>query len=130
MYQLHLEQKIGGKWEPYLPTDIQFEAVMLDPYVRVNMTGIGSKLEAQFKLPDQYGVFTFKVDYKRRGLSHIHVSETVQVRPFRHDQYPRFLLVARPYYANLFVFMIMFFVISAVFLFHRDPASGKKVKTE
>lgn len=114
---------------PYLPTDAQFEAVMLDPYVRVNMSVNDTRLEAHFKLPDQYGVFTFKVDYKRRGLSHIHVSETVQVRPFRHDQYPRFLLVARPYYANLFGFMTMFFVISALFLFYKEP-EGKKLKTE
>ena len=68
---MHLEQKNNGKWETYTPNDVQFEAIMLDPYVRKNMTAIGTKLVASFKLPDQYGVFTFKVDYKRRGLSHV-----------------------------------------------------------
>lgn len=131
VYELQLEEKRGGNWEPYIAPDVQFEAVMLDPYIRVNMTPTksGSTLKAHFKLPDQYGVFTFKVDYKRRGLSRVLAEETVQVRPFRHDQYPRFLLIARPYYSNIFVFMGMFFVVSAVFLFYKE-AAVKKVKTE
>ncbi len=124
-----MEQKKNGNWETFLPDDVQFEAIMLDPYIRTNMTVAGSKLEARFRLPDQYGVFTFRVDYKRRGLSHVSASETVQVRPFRHDQYPRFLVVARPYYTNLFAFMLMFFVITVVFLFFKEPAN-KKIKKD
>jgi oligosaccharyltransferase complex subunit beta len=124
-----MEEKKKGKWESFLPSDVQFEAIMLDPYIRTNMTVVGKALEAKFKLPDQYGVFTFKVDYNRRGLSHVVASETVQVRPYRHDQYPRFLVIARPYYTNLFAFMFMFFVITTVFLLYKEPVS-KKLKTD
>ncbi len=128
MYRIVLEQSKNGKWVPFTPSDVQFEAVMLDPYIRKNFTARGDYLEVQFKLPDHYGVFTFKVDYQRSGLTFLKQTETVQVRPFRHDQYPRFLTVARPYYANIFSLMAATFVLTIVFLFHKDTA--KKVKTE
>lgn len=101
---------------------------MLDPYIRRNFTVVGKTLEAYFRLPDQYGVFTFKVSHKRRGLRSFELSETVQVRPFRHDQYPRFLLIATPYYTNIFSLMAGFFVFSIVFLLFKDPS--QKQKTE
>jgi oligosaccharyltransferase complex subunit beta len=125
---LELEQNRDGKWVPFTPEDVQFEAIMLDPYIRQTFTVKGSALITKFKLPDHYGVFTFKVAYKRHGLTEILQSETVQVRPFRHDQYPRFITVARPYYTNLFSLMAGFFVLSAVFLFNRENV--EKVKTE
>ncbi len=113
---------------PFTPTDAQFEAVMLDPYIRRNMTAVGNSLQVKFKLPDTHGVYTFRVVYKRRGLTSLEISETVQVRPFRHDQYPRFLVVAKPYYANIFALMAGFFTLSIIFLFHKD--TSKKIKTE
>lgn len=128
MYTLALEELRGDRWEPFTPVDVQFEAVMLDPYIRKTMSVEGDLLVAKFKLPDHYGVYTFKVDYKRHGLTTVSNSETIQVRPYRHDQYPRFLVVARPYYANLFSLMAAFFAFTVVFLFHKS--SVKKVKTE
>lgn len=125
---MELEQTKNGKWIPFTPEDVQFEAIMLDPYIRKTFTVTGNALVTKFKLPDQYGVFTFKVEYKRHGLTEILQSETVQVRPFRHDQYPRFITVARPYYANLFSLMAGFFILTAVFLFNKETL--EKVKTE
>lgn len=85
-------------------------------------------MEAHFKLPDHYGVYSFTIDYKRHGLTWIHVKDTVQVRPYRHDQYARFIVGARPYYWNIFSLMAGFFVLTVVFLFHKDPVV--KAKTE
>ena len=99
---------------------------MLDPYVRVTMNQTETGHQALFRLPDHYGVFTFKVDYQRLGYSHLLASETVQVRPFRHDQYPRFLEVAFPYYANIFSLMFAFFVFSSIVVYNREPVSKEK----
>ncbi|KAI8897275.1 Dolichyl-diphosphooligosaccharide--protein glycosyltransferase subunit WBP1 [Globomyces pollinis-pini] len=128
VYELELAKLEKGKWVPFTPNDIQFEAVMLDPYIRRTFSSKDGKMQVRFKLPDHYGVFTFKVSYQRHGLTNVLVSETVQVRPFNHDQYPRFLLAAYPYYANIFSMMGAFFLFSCVFLYHKDTI--KKVKTD
>jgi oligosaccharyltransferase complex subunit beta len=128
VYSLDLVRLHNGKWVPFQPQDAQFEAIMLDPYIRQTMKPKGKSLVAKFKLPDHYGVFTFQVKYNRRGLSNVLATETVQVRPYRHDQYPRFINAANPYYLNIFSMMIGFFALTVVFLFYKEP--NKKVKTE
>jgi oligosaccharyltransferase complex subunit beta len=67
------------------------EFVMLDPYYRVSLKPTPTKYELEFTLPDKYGVFQFKVDYRRPGYSFIHVAEKVTIRPYRHDEYERYL---------------------------------------
>ncbi|TPX66250.1 dolichyl-diphosphooligosaccharide---protein glycotransferase [Spizellomyces sp. 'palustris'] len=130
VFEITISEWRDGEWHPFTPTDMQFEAVMLDPYIRTNLVPQQSgTLTAHFKLPDHYGVFIFKVDYKRHGYSYIHEAETVQIRPFRHDQYPRFLSPAWPYYVNVFSLMVAFVLFSGVFLWNRDVGSKVKVKT-
>ncbi|KAJ3272650.1 hypothetical protein HDV01_005397 [Terramyces sp. JEL0728] len=126
VYELELLKLENGKYSPFTPADAQFEAVMLDPYIRQTMKPKGNKLVAEFRLPDHYGVFTFKVEYKRHGLTYLNINETVQIRPFRHDQYPRFLTVANPYYVNVWSMFAAFFLFTAVVLYHRDTKKLKK----
>eukprot|EP00639_Heterosigma_akashiwo_P029114 CAMPEP_0194688364 /NCGR_PEP_ID=MMETSP0295-20121207/16880_1 /TAXON_ID=39354 /ORGANISM="Heterosigma akashiwo, Strain CCMP2393" /LENGTH=131 /DNA_ID=CAMNT_0039577017 /DNA_START=3 /DNA_END=399 /DNA_ORIENTATION=+ len=54
------------------------------------------------KTPDVYGVFKFHVLYRRPGLSVINFDTQVSVRPFKHDEYERFIPAAFPYYAGAF----------------------------
>ena len=79
-----------------------------------------------FKFPDAYGVFTLQVLHERLGLSWILVKDTVQVRPYRHDQYPRFLKVAFPYYVNCFSLMFGFIMVCGVWLFFVKNEDGVK----
>lgn len=45
------------------------------------MTGcLGGKYSVQFKLPDVYGVFQFKVDYNRLGYTHLYSSTQVRFK--------------------------------------------------
>lgn len=60
--------------------------------------------------PDVYGVFKFVVDYNRVGYSYIHFEEQVPIRPYRHDEYERFIVAAYPYYASIFSTMGAFFL--------------------
>ena len=76
--------------------------------------------KVRFTLPDVYGVFQFRVDYRRVGYTFIYSSSQVSVRPLRHTQYERFILSAYPYYTGAFSMMFGLFIFSFVFLYHRD----------
>lgn len=94
---------------------------MLDPYIRTTLKQVASingagRFEVNLRLPDVYGVFTFKVNYKRSGLSYILAEDQVSIRPFRHNEYPRFLTAAYPYYASTGSMIVGFLVFCAVWL--------------
>ena len=136
MYEIEIEEFDAGKgaWRPFqLPAgdQLQLEIVMLDPYIRTNLLPSNSTKgvfvsRAGLKLPDQHGVFSFKVTHKRRGYSYIVEKTIVPVRHFQHDEYPRFLTAAYPYYASSGSMMAGFLLFSVVFLYHKDPQDKPK----
>merc|ERR1712107_366502 len=65
---------------------------------------------AKFKVPDTYGVYQFKVNYNRVGLSRLSTADQISVIPLRHDKYERFIGQAYPYYASAFSMMAGVFV--------------------
>ena len=89
------------------------------------MESNGGKFTAKFKIPDIYGVFQFRVDYARKGLTRLYSSTQFSVRPWRHDQYERFIVSAYPYYASAFSMMAGVFVFSIVFLHYKSPEKSK-----
>ncbi|PAA74157.1 hypothetical protein BOX15_Mlig024858g2, partial [Macrostomum lignano] len=118
-----------GRWEPFQGSDVQLEFVRIDPFVRTNLRSDGKgTFRAEFQLPDVYGVYQFKVDYTRVGLTGLHSSTLVSVRPLRHTQYDRFIVAAYPYYVSAFSMMAGLFLFSFVFLYHRDEAAEHKKK--
>lgn len=122
VYSMVVEHFTEGRWEPYAADDMQLEFVMLDPYVRTNMvsdpaTGL---FKAVFTAPDSYGIFKFRVQYRRPGYSVLHAETKASVRPFKHDEYERFIFSAYPYYASAISATVAFFVFSVVFLFSSD----------
>lgn len=119
-YSIVIEMLSGGKWVPFDGDDIQLEFVRIDPFVRTYLKKNGGKYSVQFKLPDVYGVFQFKVDYNRLGYTHLYSSTQVSVRPLQHTQYERFIPSAFPYYASAFSMMAGLFVFSVVFLHMRE----------
>lgn len=50
------------------------------PLKHVTAGCLGGKYSVQFKLPDVYGVFQFKVDYNRLGYTHLYSSTQVKIR--------------------------------------------------
>ncbi|OCF73538.1 oligosaccharyltransferase complex subunit beta [Kwoniella mangroviensis CBS 8886] len=92
-------------WEPFEVDDIQLEFTMLDPHIRTALkqdksavVEQGTNFKARFDAPDRHGVFKFVVEYWRPGWSYIRSSQTASVVPLRHDEYPRFIVGAWPYY--------------------------------
>uniref|UniRef100_A0A1A8MMX7 Dolichyl-diphosphooligosaccharide--protein glycosyltransferase 48 kDa subunit n=1 Tax=Nothobranchius pienaari TaxID=704102 RepID=A0A1A8MMX7_9TELE len=119
-YSIVIEMLSEGRWIPFDGNDIQLEFVRIDPFVRTYLKKNGGKYSIQFKLPDVYGVFQFKVDYNRLGYTHLYSSTQVSVRPLQHTQYERFIPSAFPYYASAFSMMGGLFVFSVVFLHMKE----------
>ena len=97
----------------------------IDPFIRQTMENNGGKFTAKFRIPDTYGVFQFRVDYVRTGLTRLYSATQFAVRPLRHDQYERFIVSAYPYYASAFSMMVGVCVFSIVFLHFKDDPKSK-----
>ncbi|THH31855.1 hypothetical protein EUX98_g2333 [Antrodiella citrinella] len=126
---------VKSTWEPYSGIeDLQLEFTMLDPHIRTALPpvrGAPGKYSVTFRAPDRHGVFKFIIDYKRKGLTHLHSSTVVPLVPPRHDGYPRFLSAAWPYYVGAISTSVGFLLFSALWLAGDDRASAKKsTKTE
>ncbi|XP_019746516.1 dolichyl-diphosphooligosaccharide--protein glycosyltransferase 48 kDa subunit [Hippocampus comes] len=119
-YSIVIEMLSEGRWIPFDGDDIQLEFVRIDPFVRTYLKKHDGEYSVQFKLPDVYGVFQFKVDYNRLGYTHLYSSTQVSVRPLQHTQYERFIPSAFPYYASVFSMMSGLFVFSVVFLHMKE----------
>ena len=107
---------------------------MLDPYIRTTLNPLPTlptqnarKLVTQLKLPDVYGVFTFKVNYKRSGYTYIEDRTTIAIRPFRHNEYPRLLSAAYPYYVGTGSMIMGWLVFVIVWLFNQDKKRLEKI---
>ncbi|GJD06358.1 Dolichyl-diphosphooligosaccharide--protein glycosyltransferase 48 kDa subunit [Galdieria sulphuraria] len=119
---------IEHRWKPFLGNDVQLEFIMLDPYIRKTLTCVDTtkgSYYTRFRIPDRIGVYKFSIEYYRRGYSPIQVSQVVSVRPFRHDEYERFILQAYPYYAAAFSMLFGVIIFGFVFLHGKGMLSIK-----
>jgi oligosaccharyltransferase complex subunit beta len=99
---------------------------MMDPYVRKNMVADSKgKFSALFTAPDDYGIFKFRVLYRRPGYSILHAETKVSLRPYKHNEYDRFLLPAYPYYFSALSCMAAFLIFSLFFLYSDDDGKLK-----
>ncbi|KAG5316833.1 OST48 glycosyltransferase, partial [Acromyrmex insinuator] len=126
VYSIEVERLSDGKWVPYETNDLQLEFVRIDPFVRMTMKSVGNgRYEGRFKIPDVYGVYQFKVDYTRIGLTHLYSTTQVSVRPLQHTQYERFIPSAFPYYISAFSMMAGVFLFSLVLLHYKEDMKPK-----
>ncbi|KAK6136822.1 hypothetical protein DH2020_029417 [Rehmannia glutinosa] len=109
-YSVEVYEWSGTSWEPYLADDLQVQFYMMSPYVLKTLSTDQKGLYyTSFKVPDVYGVFQFKVEYQRLGYTSLSLSKQIPVRPFRHNEYERFIPAAYPYYGASFS-MVQFVV--------------------
>lgn len=91
-YCATIQEYDGEDWKPYIAGDLQLEFRMLDPYYRLNLTKTPTKPGqycTKFKIPDQYGMFTFALDYFRPGKSFISDHRTVTIRHTANGEWAR-----------------------------------------
>ncbi|KAI5314297.1 hypothetical protein L3X38_043473 [Prunus dulcis] len=119
-YSVEIYEWHGKSWEPYVADDVQVQFYMMSPYVLKTLSTDqkGSYFTA-FKVPDVYGVFQFKVEYQRLGYTSLSLSKQIPVRPFRHNEYERFIPAAYPYYGAAFSMMAGFFIFTVVHLYSK-----------
>ena len=130
----------AGQWEPYSGLgDLQLEFTMLDPHIRTALPAekcinkrCSGTYSVTFRAPDRHGVFKFVLDYKRQGWTFLHSAITVPIVPPRHDQYPRFLSAAWPYYAGAISTSTGFVLFAVLWLAgggaERELKKGKKTE--
>lgn len=119
-YSVEIYEWSGTSWEPYVAEDVQVQFYMMSPYVLKTLsTNQKGLYYTAFKVPDVYGVFQFKVEYQRLGYTSLSLSKQIPVRPFRHNEYERFITAAFPYYGSSFTMMAGFFIFSIVYLYNK-----------
>ncbi|KAI5071585.1 hypothetical protein GOP47_0013836 [Adiantum capillus-veneris] len=119
-YSMEIYEWSVNGWLPYAGDDVQLQFYMMSPYVLKTLTHNGQGLySTSFQVPDVYGVFQFKVEYNRLGYTSLSLSKQIPVRPFRHNDYERFIFAAYPYYSSCFSMMFGFFVFGLAFLYHK-----------
>lgn len=106
VYTIGVSEYVDNKWVPYVVSDdddqLQIAFKMLDPYQRLNLQPLGPGMSkedgaeedlyiyyANFTIPDQHGIFTFDLDYRRAGLSYLNDKRIVSVRHLANDEYKR-----------------------------------------
>eukprot|EP01039_Chlorochromonas_danica_P003857 gene3857-4214_t len=122
VYSMIVEEFRDGVWKPFHSSDMQMEFVMLDAYIRKTMIADPKSglFLTTFTAPDSYGVFKFRVLYRRTGYSVIHAETQVSIRPFKHNEYERFIVSAYPYYSSSFSALVAFVIFSVLFLYSSD----------
>lgn len=119
-YSVEIYEWSGASWEPYNANDVQVQFYMMSPYVLKTLSADHKGLYfTSFKVPDVYGVFQFKVEYQRLGYTRLSLSKQIPVRPFRHNEYERFIPTAFPYYGASFSMMTGFFIFTIVYLYNK-----------
>lgn len=119
-FEVDILEYVIDKWVPYRADDIQLEYFMMYPYIRTQLQDLGNGTFAvDLRAPDVYGVFKFLVNYHRPGYSNIDITEMAPIRPFRHNEYERFIPTAYPYYASVFSMMAGFWLLGIFYLYHK-----------
>ena len=67
---------------------------MLSPFHRLNLKPSAHNANStiyttSFTVPDQHGIFAFRVNYKRPFFTSVDEKKSVTVRHFAHDEWPR-----------------------------------------
>ncbi|KAI1417269.1 Dolichyl-diphosphooligosaccharide-protein glycosyltransferase 48kDa subunit [Hypoxylon sp. FL1857] len=130
-------------WDRYIPftvpenDDLQLEFSMLSPFHRLKLQPTISSEDSttysvSFKLPDQHGIFNFMVNYKRPFYTNVEEKNTVSVRHFAHDEWPRSYVIsgAWPWIAGISATVVGWLGFCAVWLYSKPVKSGESKKTQ
>ncbi|KAH6628465.1 Dolichyl-diphosphooligosaccharide--protein glycosyltransferase subunit WBP1 [Chaetomium tenue] len=138
-YTISLSEYAWTTWTPFTTpaTDaLQLEFSMLSPFHRLalkpdnnsnnNGASDAAVYSTTFKLPDQHGIFNFKINHKRPFLSNVEEKNTVSVRHMAHDEWPRSFVItgAWPWIAGVGVTVAGWVGFCALWMYSA-PVGGK-----
>ncbi|KAK9316099.1 Dolichyl-diphosphooligosaccharide--protein glycosyltransferase subunit WBP1 [Lipomyces starkeyi] len=135
-YEAEISEWTGDKWVPFAADDVQLEFTMLDPYYRLTLTPVGANGDSElyattFQAPDQHGMFTFHLNYKRTGLSYVEDKRTVTLRHFGHNEFLRSFEIpnAYPYITSVVVVVVAWVLFTVLWVFS-GPEKVPEKKTQ
>lgn len=106
---------------------------MLSPFHRISLSPVGTTANSTifgttFVLPDQHGIFNFRVNYKRPFLTTVDEKRQVTVRHFAHDEWPRSYAIsgAWTWVAGIWGVVVAWLAFVAVWLWSAPADEGKK----
>ena len=119
----------GRGGEPFLPADpkdFQFELKMMNIQLRKSFDSVvgGCLAVDGIQFPPKPAIYTLRISHNRPGWSQLNWEERILLRPFRHDEFPRFIPVAFPYYASWIGILVASYFVLLPSLF--KPLSCKK----
>lgn len=130
-YCAQVEQWIPelSAWVPFSPEDAQVEFSMLDPFYRLPLSTEGC---VEFLAPNQYGMFTFSLDYKRPGRTFLSNKQVVTVRHRANDEWDRSWTITNSwvYLSGVSTTVIGFVLFVFIYLFAPEMEVVKKVDSE
>ncbi|KAJ5919896.1 hypothetical protein N7454_009731 [Penicillium verhagenii] len=139
VFSIEISEYSYDKWVPFeVPAEdeLQLEFTMLSPFHRlalkpVSRTETSAVYSTDFTIPDQHGIFSFRVNYKRPFLTSIEEKHEVTVRHFAHDEYPRSWAITGGWVwiAGLWSVIGGFLAFVVVWLYSA-PAANKVKKTQ
>lgn len=130
---LQEHETVSGEsaWKAFHTDDLQLEFTMLDPHYRLALPEVSSTksdttYSTSFTAPDRHGVFKFVVQYWRPGWSYLNTADKASVAPLRHDQHPRWIPGAYPFYAGALSTSAAFLLFTALWMHLGEGDRGKK----
>ncbi|KAI9047114.1 hypothetical protein LZ554_009187 [Drepanopeziza brunnea f. sp. 'monogermtubi'] len=142
-YNIEIREYFWDSYRAFVPPAgdvIQLEFSMLSPFHRLPLKYVETPsgwgiYTTSFKLPDQHGIFNFKVNYKRPFYTNIEEKNTVTVRHFAHDEWPRSWVIsgAWPWIAGIGATVTGWIAFVALWLWSKPvplklTTRGKKVQ--
>ncbi|KAK3310820.1 Dolichyl-diphosphooligosaccharide--protein glycosyltransferase subunit WBP1 [Chaetomium strumarium] len=139
-YTISLSEYAWNAWKPFAVPDsdaLQLEFSMLSPFHRLPLTldathssDTAAAYSVLFKLPDQHGIFNFKVNYKRPFLSNVEEKNTVSVRHMAHNEWPRSFVIsgAWPWIAGVGVTVTGWLAFCALWMFSAPVGAKRETK--
>lgn len=114
---------------------LQLEFSMLSPFHRLDLKPLSVSDSAAvygttFTLPDQHGIFNFKINYKRPFMTYVEEKNTVSVRHIAHDEWPRSYVIsgAWPWISGIGATVAGFVGFCAIWMYSKPIDAKTKTK--
>ncbi|KAI1343586.1 Dolichyl-diphosphooligosaccharide--protein glycosyltransferase subunit WBP1 [Xylariaceae sp. FL0016] len=139
-YSISMSEYSWDKWTSFTVPEgdeFQLEFSMLSPFHRLQLKPTISSQDSttysvSFKLPDQHGIFNFLVNYKRPFMTNVFEKNTVSVRHFAHDEWPRSFVIsgAWPWIAGIGATVTGWLAFCAIWLYSVPAVTKESKKTQ
>jgi oligosaccharyltransferase complex subunit beta len=107
----------NGEWVPFSTSEAIVEFTMLYPFYRIPVKEVAAgKYAVTFVAPDAHGTYSLIVEYVHHGHTFVRSLETINIRPYRHTEFERFIPMAMPYYASILSVTAALCLFSIIFL--------------